>query len=129
MFKEATDLIEDRLTTLWSTTPIDGDNVEYNPIRGTAFVRLQIEWTDTTNVSVGGRVVGEGYVDLSLFIPTNTGTSTLNGLADDLAAIYNKWDTGALRFLSATTQRIGEQDQWYQLKVIIPFSYQECKPV
>lgn len=126
MFKEANDLIEARLFDNWVTTPIDYDNVEYNPVRGTAFVRLQIEWTSTDVISIGGLARGVGYIDLSIFVPNNTGTSMVNGLADNLASLFNKWKSGGLKCLAARTLRVGKQEEWYQLKVTIPFTYDEC---
>jgi len=129
MFEAANTLIEDRLRANWVATPIDWDNVEFNPVRGASFVRLQTEWTDTNSVSVSGRDRGEGYITLSVFVPANTGTEAVSKMADDLAAIYNKWTTGALKFLVGRTVRIGQQEQWYRLDVIVPFTYDECNPV
>lgn len=126
MFEAANTLIEDRLRTLWTDTLIDWDNVEFTPVRGTPFVRLQIEWTDAIVTSIGGRNRGEGYINLSAFIPSNTGTESISTTCDDLATIFNKWDTGNLRFKIARTVRIGEQQQWYRRDVIVPFTYDEC---
>jgi len=126
MFKEAIDLIEARLFDNWVTTPIDWDNVEYTPIIGTSFIRLQVEWTDSNAVSIGGRARGDGYIDISIFVPANTGSSQIADLADSLSTLYNRWDTGQLRFKIARTIRVGMQHNWYQLKVIIPFTYEEC---
>lgn len=126
MFKEANDAIEAHLSNNWGDTPIDFDNVNYRPVRGTAFVRLQIEWANSVAISIGGLSRGSGYIDLSIFVPVNTGVAIVNGLADDLAALYNKWQTGGLRFLVGRTQRVGQQEEWYQLKVLVPFTYDEC---
>lgn len=126
MFKEATDLIEGMLYNGWGQTPITFDNVEYNPQRNSAFLRVQIEWVNTAPIAIGGRARGTGYIDLSLFVPQNTGTSQVNGLADDLSVIFNLIQNGALKFGAASTQRVGIQDEWYQLKVLIPFTYDEC---
>jgi len=126
MFEAANILIEDRLRTKWLDTLIDWDNVEFNPVRGTSFVRLQIEWVDANAVSVGGRNRGDGYINLSVFVPSNTGTQTATKMADDLAAIFDKWDTGNLRFKIARITRVGEQEQWYRLDVLVPFTYDEC---
>lgn len=126
MFEAANTLIEDRLRALWSTTLIDWDNVEFAPIRGTSFIRLQIEWIDANVVSVGGRNRGEGYINLSVFTPSNTGTEIISTMCDDLATIFNKYDTGNLRFKIARTIRVGEQEQWYRRDVIVPFTYDEC---
>jgi len=129
MFEAAIILIENRLRDNWTDTLIDWDNVEFTPVRGVSFVRLQTEWTDTNSVSVGGRDRGEGYVNLSIFVPANTGTEVVSKMADDISIIYNKWSTGDLKFHVARTVRIGQQEQWYRLDVLVPFTYDECNPV
>lgn len=127
MFEVANTLIEDRLRDSWSDTDIDWDNVEFTPVRGTAFVRLQTEWVDANVISIGGRNRGTGYINLSVFVPSNTGTVTVSNMADSLSAIFNKWESGNLKFLVARTVRIGEQNQWYRLDVLVPFLYDECQ--
>lgn len=126
MFENANLKIEQMLQAGWTTTPIDFDNVTYSPKRGVPWVRLQVEWTSTNSVSIGGLDRGEGYVDLSIFVPTNTGTITANRMADSIAEIYEKVQDGGLKFKVGRTQRIGQQEEWYQLKVLIPFTYDEC---
>jgi len=129
MFEAAVILIEDRLRANWSETLIDWDNVEFTPVRDTPFVRLQTEWTEVTAIGIGGRDRGEGYITLSIFYPGNTGSIVINKMADSLAAIYNKWNTGNLRFKVARVIRIGQQETWYRLDVLVPFTYDECNPI
>jgi len=126
MFNEPTELIEARLKANWTDTLIDWDNVEFNPVTGTAFIRLQIEWTDTNTKSIGGRNVGEGYTNISIFYPYNKGIAKISKMADDIAAIFDKWDIGPLKFKVSRTVRIGQQEEWYRLDVITPFTYEEC---
>ncbi len=128
MFEAATTLIEDKLRAEWLQTLIDWDNVEFTPARGTAFVRLQIEWLDNAIATVGGtRTKANGYTNVSVFVPTNTGTQAVSKMADDLALIFDKWDTGELKFKVATIQRVGQQEQWFRLDVITPFTYDNCQ--
>ena len=126
MFEAANTLIEDRLRALWSGTLIDWDNVEFAPVRGIPWVRLQIEWVDANQISAGGLDRGDGYINLSSFVASNTGTLNVSIMCDQLAAIFNKWNTGALRFKVARTVRVGEQEQWYRRDVLVPFTYDEC---
>jgi len=126
MFEQANLIIEQRLADTWAATPIDYDNVEFNPVVGQAFVRLQVEWVESAITSIGGRVKGEGYIDLSIFVPSNTGTQLVSSYADILAGIFNKYREGALECRAARTQRVGKQEEWYQMKVIIPFKYDQC---
>ncbi len=129
MFEEATTLIEDKFRAEWTDTLIDWENVEFNPVRGQPFVRLIIEWTDNNTISVGGLDRGEGYTNISVFIPGNDGTENLSKMCDDLAVIFNKWDTGGLKFKVARKIRVGGYDEWYQVNLITPFTYDECNPI
>lgn len=126
MFKQADTIITERLQSNWVATPIDFDNVRYVPTKGTPFVRLQTMWAETSLVSVTGRARGIGYIDIDIFVPYNTGTSIISEMADNIAALYNRYREDGLECEVATTQRIGEREEWYQLKVTVPFKYDEC---
>jgi len=126
MFEEANLIIESRLADNWVRTLIDFDNVEFNPARGTPYIRLQIEWVGSSVTSLGGRTKGEGYIDLSIFVPSNSSITDVSQMADELAVLFNRYQEGALRFNVARTVRVGNQEQWYQLKVLVPFTYDQC---
>lgn len=126
MFEQAAKLIEERLAANWNTTPIDYDNVAYTPTPGVTFIRAQIEWFAAEQTSIGGRVKGSGYLDLSIFTPTGKGARTPAQMADSLAAIFNRYFTDTLRFGVGHTERVGQVEEWFQLKLIIPFTYDFC---
>jgi hypothetical protein len=128
MFEAANTLIETRLKTRWTTTKIDWDNVEFNPVRGTSFVRLDIEWIANSSISIGGLDRGEGYINLSIFVPSNTGTKVITSMADSLSAIFRKWTSGNLQFGVPRIIGKGEQEEWFRNDLIIPFKYDECNP-
>jgi hypothetical protein len=126
MFKDAIALIEKRLAAQWTDTAIDYDNVNFKPTLGTSFVRVQVEWVSTDRVSIGGRVRGSGYIDLSIFAPVNKGVQDVNKIADDLAAIFDGYHSDGLVCNVSRTVRVGQQEEWYQLKVITPFIFDQC---
>lgn len=126
MFTEATAAIEQRLQDNWIMTPIDFDNVKFVPVIGTAFIRLQIQWLATAFTSVGGRAKGEGFISISIFVPADEGTDNINGMADTIAGIFNRYQSGTLICKAAAINRIGSQENWYQLQVLIPFEFSEC---
>jgi len=128
MFEQAAKLIEERLASNWSTTPIDYDNVAYAPIRGTSFVSLHIEWFAADQPSIGGRVKGQGYVELSIYTPAGQGSRKAAVIADSLAAIFNRYYTDTLKFKVGVMEGGTQQEEWYQLKLIIPFTYDFCIP-
>ena len=124
MFKTVTKTIEDMLKAGWTATKIDFDNVEFKPKAGDPFVRLQIEWVES--VSNVTRSRGMGYLNLSIFYPCNKGTEIVNDYADQLSALYSRISVGQLKFGEGKTQRIGQQETWYRLDVIVPFIYDKC---
>ncbi len=126
MFEEATTIIESRLIDNWLATPIDFDNVGFKPVRGTAFIRVQVVWVDTTNVSVGGMDRGTGYVLFSIFTPVGEGSKQALAYADQLAFLYNRYTSGNLTCNSASTNRIGQVEEWYQVNALVPFKYDNC---
>ncbi|RLC88519.1 MAG: hypothetical protein DRJ03_02610 [Chloroflexi bacterium] len=126
MFEQANYIIENRLADNWVRTLVDYDNVEFNPVRGVSFVRLQVEWVDAVVTSLGGRTKGEGYIDLSIFVPSNEGTTNAFQMADELAILFNRFMEGAIKFNVARTRRVGQQQEWFQVKVLVPFVYDQC---
>ncbi len=128
MFEEPTALIEKRLADNWVTTKIASDGMEFNPVRGVSYVRLQTEWADTNQISIGGMERGIGYIMVSVFTPHGKGSRPALVLADELRLLYNKWISGKLSFGVARIIRVGEKDEWYQVNVLVPFKYDECNP-
>ena len=126
MYTEITSLIEDQLRDNWTDTLVDWDNVEFKPERGTAFIRLQTEITNANPISIGRRDRAAGYINVSIFVPANTGSVQVNILADKIGVIFNRWITTAIKFGIARTQRIGQQESWYRIDVIVPFTYDYC---
>jgi len=126
MFEYIEELIETRLETEWTQTEIDFDNVPFSSVIGTSFIRLQVENVDTNLISIGGRSRGYGIILISVFTPAQTGARSGAKMADDLAAIFNLWHYEQLKCGLARVTRIGEEKEWYQLNVEIPFQYDEC---
>lgn len=126
MFKEALQYIESRLSSNWSATPIDFDNMPFQAAVGTPFIRCQVEWAGTEQIGVGGRFRGEGVIIIGIFTPMHTGSRAGNKLADDVATIYNLYQYQGLKCRFASTMRIGQYREWYQINVNIPFQYDQC---
>lgn len=126
MFEEVTNLIEGRFLSEWDGDNVQYDNVQYRPVVGQPFVRLNIQWVDTNIVSIGGRIKAEGYVQVGVFIPSNTSTVSALKMADQVGNIFNKWQSGNLIFTVARIIRVGNFKEWYQVNVLIPFTYAKC---
>ncbi len=126
MFSDAVLKIEDRFNTLWADTAISWDNVKYNPTRGVPFIRVQVEWAGSEQITTGPRIRGDGFILVAVFSPYRQGTSPALGLADNVATLMNMWQSGNLTTKVATIERIGQNEEWYQVNVLIPFIYDEC---
>jgi hypothetical protein len=126
MFEEAVRYIETHLSDNWVLTPIDFDNAPFESNAGEAFLRCQVEWASTEQIGVGGRYRGEGIVLISVFSPANSGSRNANEMADDIAAMFNLYQYNGLKCRFASTMRIGQYREWYQINVIVPFQYDDC---
>lgn len=127
MFREAEKLIKKRLDDKWFLSPIDLDNVEFNSNVKESFIRLQIDWVDVGRKSISNRSKkGQGFILVSVFVPSNTGTSKASLLADEIALIFDDYREGVLKFGVCRPQRIGDNKGWYQINILAPFTYDEC---
>ncbi len=126
MFETTYTAIETRLQSNWADTPIDFDNTPYTPVRGTPFIRLQVEWATTSNISIGGLQRGEGLVYISVFVPTDGGSRQASVLADKLFTIFSNQQDGNVKYYAPYLQRVGQVQEFYQINVLVPFASDEC---
>jgi len=124
-FTDIRTAIESRLKANWSTTDIAWDNVEYNPIASTPFIRLLVEEADVRQASMATipchRAIG--LIHIMIMIPTNTGTATARGYADSLSDIFRNADFSSIKCLSPRLRRVGDVGEHYQYSLLIPFTY------
>ncbi|RLA56950.1 MAG: hypothetical protein DRR04_13620, partial [Gammaproteobacteria bacterium] len=77
-FKYEAQLIEEKFNTAWgNTTPIEWDNVDYNPTAGTSYVKFTIVNGNSTIAGIGGssnmhRI--RGLISINVFTALNTGS-------------------------------------------------------
>lgn len=116
--------IEQKFNTGWaSRTPIDWDNVQYNPVTGTAWTRFRILNGPGQQASLGAVPLhrNTGIIDIAIFVPLNTATDVARGHADFAAAIFRGWSSGGITCRSPYVTRGGESNGWYQINVTVPF--------
>ena len=127
MFKEAEKAILKHFQTLWVNTSVDYDNIKFTPVYGVPWVRLQVEWSDVSRVSISSKSKkGIGFVLVSIFVPGDSGTLKAWGYAGEVATLFDDWEDGPLRFKVSTAKRVGQGKGWYQVNVTCPFDYSEC---
>ncbi len=117
--------IRKRLKDNWTTTPIAYQNVEFTPPVGdTGWVRLTVEDADAFQASMGGTTNfyrHPGLIIVSVFVPLNRGDKQALEYADSISAIFRSWQTTGIRFYAPTVKRIGADDKWYHVNVVVPF--------
>jgi len=115
--------IEKRLADNWATTPIAYDNVAFDPPKDLPWVAIRIFEEPTERITIGSRGVHRvrGLVVVYMYTPKETGTATIRGYGDDIAAIYRDQQFSGITFESASIANVGDFEQWYQVNVAIPF--------
>jgi hypothetical protein len=127
MFREAEKLIKTRLSLNWDISPIDFDNVTFHSEMGEPFIRLQIDWVNVERRSISNKSrKGEGFILISVFVPSNLGTATAFEWADLIAVIFDNYRVDSLKFGVGRPQRIGDNKGWFQININTPFYFNEC---
>ena len=124
--------IEQRWATQWVTgspsaarTPTAYENVPYEPIEGTSWVRITILNGEGRQLSMGD--VGNnthryaGVIALQIFTPAGAGSDAGKELADLAAAVFRnqRFDSIYCRvpYISGTSI----EGQWHQTNINVPF--------
>lgn len=116
-----------------TTTPISYDNVNYQEVSGESYVRISIEFVDSSNVCIGGSVDGTkrqrhiGLVKLMIYTPINEGSGSAYTLADTYKTIMdNKTINTDLYTGTTDVIRSGENvDGYYSLLCLTEFTSDE----
>lgn len=125
--------IESRVTSILTTTttPVKFDNVSHL-LKGTTaletvnglseWVRVTILNNDSETVEVGGsRTRHNGEIVFSIFVASGTGTDRARELADDLFDGFVNVNFGTIQTQTPSVSRVGDEDGFYHLQVIVPF--------
>lgn len=116
-------IIEERIQDNWSETPIDWDNVSFDPTRGVSFISPIIEETDSNKRGFG--CTNRIYTAIiEIRIPKNKGTALIAGYTDQIKALFNNYSSGNFYCIKSKTQRVGSSSkQWHQRNVILSCRY------
>lgn len=126
-FVKATVIIEDHFKSNWTQTPITFDNVNYNPIRGTSFLSVQIIWADTVSISVGTKDRGYGYIMTNVFTPINIGSRTALGYANSISDLFDRYTYENFTCLTSEISNvIPNNNEFYQVNVKTDFYIDDC---
>ena len=113
--------IEARLNANWSTTTIDWENVDFNTPNNASWIRLSIINGASDYRVLEAKKQHLGMIAIQVFTPINTGTSTIRGYCDTLAAIFDDKSFDDLVCGVASISNVGGSDVWYQINITIPY--------
>ena len=113
--------IESRLSTNWTTTTIDYQNVDFNTPNNSSWIRLSILNGQSDYRAIDSKKRHLGLISIQAFAPVNTGTASIRGYADSLAAIFDNQSFDDVVCGVASIASVGSSDVWYQVNITIPY--------
>ncbi len=117
--------IESRFATEFASlrpgVPIDNDNVTFRP-SAVPWVRISVSPGGSVAASVGASHYRDsGIVFVQIFTELGQGAGTAQAIADDVVSIFRGISVTALSFLDPVAERIGPNENNYQMNVRIPY--------
>lgn len=134
-------IIENIFNTAWgNTTPIKFENVPFNPPSNAAWVEVSVHDGSSSKKTLGPSVQlrrSLGTVFITVYGPLNQGSKPTRQLADQITAIFRDLQTDGITFFEGSVSKLGEvyythnvqssstPSTWYQMKVAIPYFYDQ----
>lgn len=136
--------VENLFNTQWlalnPTVTIKFDNVDFVIPDNAAWVSLEVWEGESSKASLGPapqlrRTNGTAFV--TVYVPKSTGTKIIRGYVDQVKGIFRDLHASNVIFFEGSNSRLGEvyypgtgggttgTAQWYQMKVAVPFIYNE----
>jgi hypothetical protein len=113
--------IENRFKEYWTDTPVAWENVSFDMPNNSGWTRLTV-----LNGSSGYRAINNlkrhsGLIVVQIFVPRDTGTSTIRKYADTVTSIFDGRKFSDVVCDVASIETIGTDDIWHQMNVTIPY--------
>jgi len=113
--------IEGRFNTNWTTTTIAWGNADFDTPNNASWVRFNILNGNSAYRAINGLKRHTGVINIQIFAPVNSGTHTIRGYADTIAAIFDGQSFNDVVCDVASIETIGADDRWHQINVNIPY--------
>lgn len=116
--------IESRLNDNFSALTILWDNTGNEPTPGTAFVDCKILFAEELRVTLGDSYQARlpGFININIFVPKDSATNTALGHAETITGIFRGKHFSGIRCQQPTITRLGQDGEWFQYNVSIPFN-------
>lgn len=127
-FAQARQTIETYISANWMQTPTHFDNTPFDIPAAGHWIRVNIlpgtGFAETVGVS--GYNLYNNLLSISIFVPDNTGTTTVLGYVDDIKNLFNRKTLGNLQFnVAAVRTATSPYEGYIRYVVDIPFWYVE----
>ena len=120
--------IESRMAANFTAIPIKFENVAFQEIQ-TAYCAIFVRRGEGHLITLGPAPQLQrwaGIIVVQVFVPEDTGTQTIAGYADSIAAVWNRQEfsagaSGLIRCRVAKVDTNGTRNGWYQMNVTTPY--------
>ncbi len=114
-------VIENRFKEYWTATTVAWENISFDTPNNEGWVRLNI-----LNGSGGFRAINNlkrhtGIIIVQIFVPRDTGTSTIRQYADMVSQIFDGKKFSDVVCDVSNIESVGTDDVWHQMNVTIPY--------
>mgnify|MGYP006409817341 CR=1 FL=1 len=113
--------IENRFSEYWTYTPVAWENVEFDTPNNEGWVRLNILNGEGDYRAINKLKRHTGIIVVQIFVPRDTGTSTIRQYADYASSIFDGRKFNDVVCGVGSIETIGADDIWYQVNVTIPY--------
>jgi hypothetical protein len=118
LFKTAWDAVHPEIPVAW-------ENVKFDANNKASFLEFFVKNGESNQVSVGipgsNRFRHVGVVMTVLHVDQGMGKASALAVADDLAAIFRRSETGSVSFLDPAVNFLGNEGAWLKVSVTCGF--------
>ncbi len=121
------EVVEKRFNDNWTSTPIQWENVHFEPQDGQAFIAPVIVPTSGDQVSLGTVALNrwDGFVDVSIFVPRGIGAKLANDLSNEVIKLFYHYTDSGVSFFTGYSKPTGATEIWFRVNVTVPYQFDE----
>lgn len=126
---QATKAITDRWATLWTHTPYQFGNEDFNNNGLAEWARLTVRHEtgqqDTMGVSGERRYLYGGRIFAEIYVARDIGEARRNNLAQKALDVFVGKSFGGVRVIKGVPREVGEDGRWSVSRVEFTFDYEQ----
>lgn len=114
-------VIENRFKEYWLDTPVSWENISFDMPNHAGWVRLTVLNGSSVYRAINNSKRHSGLISVQIFVPKDTGTSTIRQYADTVTSIFDGRKFSDVVCDVASIETVGADDIWHQMNVTIPY--------